>query len=96
MSQTRQLCTFLLDDLLFGIEVTHVQEVIRYQEMTVVPLASSVVRAVMASPAWPKNAGCVASKTTLPCATRAATLPSAHGTSALTVVSLAAFGRLSL
>jgi purine-binding chemotaxis protein CheW len=47
MAQTRQLCTFLLDDLLFGIEVTHVQEVIRYQEMTVVPLASSVVRGLI-------------------------------------------------
>ena len=44
---TRQLCTFLLDTLLFGIEVTNVQEVIRYQEMTAVPLASSVVRGLI-------------------------------------------------
>lgn len=47
MSQSRQLCTFALDNLLFGIEVTHVQEVIRYQEMTAVPLASSVVRGLI-------------------------------------------------
>jgi len=39
----RQLCTFLLDGLLFGVDVTRVQEVIRHQEMTPVPLAPSVV-----------------------------------------------------
>ena len=43
----RQLCTFLLDNLLLGIEVMNVQEVIRYQEMTAVPLASSVVRGLI-------------------------------------------------
>ena len=47
MAQTRQLCTFLLDNLLFGIEVMNVQEVIRYQEMTAVPLATSVVRGLI-------------------------------------------------
>jgi purine-binding chemotaxis protein CheW len=47
VAQTRQLCTFLLDDVLFGIEVMNVQEVIRYQEMTAVPLASSVVRGLI-------------------------------------------------
>lgn len=40
---TRQLCTFYLDDLAFGIDVRRVQEVIRYQEMTRVPRASKVV-----------------------------------------------------
>lgn len=35
----RQLCTFELDGHSFGIEVVTVQEVIRYQEMTEVPLA---------------------------------------------------------
>ncbi len=39
----RQLCTFLVDDLLFGVDVIHVQEVIRYQQMTPVPLAPTVV-----------------------------------------------------
>lgn len=43
MSQTSQFCTFYLDELLFGIELRSVQEVIRYVEMTRVPLAPSVV-----------------------------------------------------
>ena len=47
VTTTRQLCTFLLDDLLFGIEVMNVQEVIRYQEMTAVPLATAVVRGLI-------------------------------------------------
>jgi purine-binding chemotaxis protein CheW len=38
--ETRQFATFTVDTLLFGIEVTNVQEVIRYQEMTAVPLAA--------------------------------------------------------
>lgn len=47
VSETRQLCTFLIDGMLFGVDVMHVQEVIRYQEMTVVPLASSTVRGLI-------------------------------------------------
>ena len=43
MSDSKQFCTFLLDGLFFGIEVENVQEVIRYQSMTQVPLASSVI-----------------------------------------------------
>lgn len=43
MSQPRQLCTFYLQNLLFGVEVEQVQEVIRYQEMTRIPLAPAVV-----------------------------------------------------
>ncbi|HEV2968340.1 MAG TPA: chemotaxis protein CheW [Pirellulales bacterium] len=39
MADTRQYCTFFLDDLFFGVEVQKVQEVIRYQQMTRVPLA---------------------------------------------------------
>jgi purine-binding chemotaxis protein CheW len=38
--ETRQLATFTVDTLLFGVEVYKVQEVIRYQEMTPVPLAA--------------------------------------------------------
>jgi purine-binding chemotaxis protein CheW len=38
--ETRQLATFTVDTLLFGVEVYKVQEVIRYQEMTSVPLAA--------------------------------------------------------
>jgi purine-binding chemotaxis protein CheW len=43
MANAKQFATFHLDRLLFGVEVGKVQEVIRYQEMTRVPLASSVV-----------------------------------------------------
>jgi purine-binding chemotaxis protein CheW len=37
---SEQLCTFWLNDIYFGINVQHVQEVIRPQVMTRVPLAS--------------------------------------------------------
>lgn len=47
MAQTRQLCTFVLDKLLFGVDVVRVQEVIRYQPMTRVPLASPVIRGLI-------------------------------------------------
>ncbi len=43
MAAVKQFATFYLDRLLFGVEVAKVQEVIRYQEMTRVPLATSVV-----------------------------------------------------
>ena len=36
---TRQSCTFVVDDMQFGVDVLHVQEVIRYQQITPVPLA---------------------------------------------------------
>ncbi len=44
---SQQYCTFYLDGLFFGVEVMKVQEVIRYQEMTRVPLASDVVRGLI-------------------------------------------------
>ncbi|MBS2020709.1 MAG: chemotaxis protein CheW, partial [Deltaproteobacteria bacterium] len=47
LGESRQLCTFLIDGMLFGVDVTNVQEVIRYQEMTRVPLASSTVRGLI-------------------------------------------------
>jgi len=43
MNTAQQYCTFYLDGMFFGVEVEKVQEVIRYQEMTRVPLASHVV-----------------------------------------------------
>lgn len=46
-SGTAQYATFLLDGLYFGIEVQKVQEVIRHQEMTPVPLAPAVVRGLI-------------------------------------------------
>lgn len=47
MTETRQLCTFRLDDLFLGVEVELVQEVIRHQPMTHVPLASKTVRGLI-------------------------------------------------
>ena len=43
MAATSQFCTFYLDNLLFGVELQRVQEVIRSLEMTKVPLAPAVV-----------------------------------------------------
>jgi purine-binding chemotaxis protein CheW len=43
MTTEKQFCTFYLQDLLFGVEVQNVQEVIRYQGMTEVPLAPNEV-----------------------------------------------------
>lgn len=46
-AKVEQFCTFYLDKSLFGVEVGRVQEVIRSQEMTAVPLAPSVVRGLI-------------------------------------------------
>ena len=47
MAQNEQLCTFFLDGHFFGVPVQQVQEVIRYQEMTRVPLVPQVVRGLI-------------------------------------------------
>ncbi|CDI02557.1 MAG: chemotaxis protein CheW [Candidatus Competibacter denitrificans] len=47
MADQRQLCTFFLEERFFGIEVERVQEVIRYQTVTPVPLAPAVVRGLI-------------------------------------------------
>jgi len=47
MSETKQFCTFFLNGLFFGVEVLQVQEVLRYQPMTPVPLASPVVQGLI-------------------------------------------------
>ena len=47
MADERQYCTFFLDGQYFGIDVLRVQEVIRHQEMTRVPLAPAVVRGLI-------------------------------------------------
>ena len=44
---TVQYCTFTLEKLTFGIEVERVQEVIRTQPLTVVPLANEIVRGLI-------------------------------------------------
>lgn len=47
MTEKQQFSTFVVDNLFFGIEVEKVQEVLRYQEMTRVPLAPPVVRGLI-------------------------------------------------
>ena len=39
----KQICTFYVDNHFFGVEANCVQEVIRYQEMTRVPLTSECI-----------------------------------------------------
>lgn len=47
MIDTKQFCTFYLNGLFFGVEVLRVQEVIRYQEMTCVPLAPHMIEGLI-------------------------------------------------
>lgn len=47
MTGEHQFCTFLLGDYFFGVEVLRVQEVVRHQEMTRVPLAPAAVRGLI-------------------------------------------------
>lgn len=47
MSDVHQYCTFYLGELYFGLELLNIQEIIRYQEMTLVPLAPQVVRGLI-------------------------------------------------
>ena len=47
MTTTKQFCTFFLNGLFFGVEVLKVQEVIRYQEMTRVPLAPVTIQGLI-------------------------------------------------
>lgn len=47
MASKRQFCTFYLDELYLGVPVEGVQELIRAQEITPVPLASAVVRGLI-------------------------------------------------
>ena len=47
MLDERHFCTFFLGNHLFGVPVLTVQEVIRYQDMTQVPLAPPVVKGLI-------------------------------------------------
>ena len=47
MSDRNQFATFFVNGLFFGVEVLKVQEVIRYQEMTRVPLAPAMVHGLI-------------------------------------------------
>jgi purine-binding chemotaxis protein CheW len=47
VAESYQYCTFFVAGHYFGLDVLKVQEIIRYQEMTRVPLASPVVRGLI-------------------------------------------------
>jgi len=47
MTDSKQYATFFLNNLFLGVEVRKVQEVIRYQEMTRVPLAPNMVQGLI-------------------------------------------------
>jgi purine-binding chemotaxis protein CheW len=47
MATSQQFCTFFLDSHLFGVPVPQVQEVIRFHELTRVPLAPDVVEGMI-------------------------------------------------
>ena len=47
MTDSKQYATFFLSNLFLGVEVRKVQEVIRYQEMTRVPLAPNMVQGLI-------------------------------------------------
>ena len=47
MAESRQMCTFQLANLLFGIDVQWVQEVLKYRELTQVPLAPEEVKGLI-------------------------------------------------
>ena len=46
-AMTGQICTFWVDGLYFGLQVEHVQEVLRYQQLTVVPCAPDAVHGLI-------------------------------------------------
>ena len=44
---SRQFATFFVSDLFFGVDVIHVQEVLRFQQMTRVPQAPEVIEGLI-------------------------------------------------
>jgi purine-binding chemotaxis protein CheW len=47
VEKRQQFCTFFLNDQFLGVPVEQVQEVIRFQEMTRVPLVPAVIRGLI-------------------------------------------------
>ena len=47
MNDRKQFCTFYLGRRLLGVDVLKIQEVIRFQELTEVPLAPPVIRGLL-------------------------------------------------
>jgi purine-binding chemotaxis protein CheW len=47
MAEPKQFCTFYVNDILLGIEVLAVQEVLKHQELTEVPLAPPEIQGLI-------------------------------------------------
>ena len=47
MKVKKQLCTFYVNGFYFGVDVLRVQEVIKYQKMTPVPVSPAVVKGLI-------------------------------------------------
>ena len=47
MAASKQFCTFRLDGMLCGVEVDRVQEVLRFQRMTRIPLAPATAKGLI-------------------------------------------------
>src|SRR5215831_18306196 len=47
MADAQRLCSFVVGDLLFGVDVMHVQEVVRQHALTPIPLAPPAIRGLM-------------------------------------------------
>ena len=47
MAEPKQFCSFYVDDILIGIEVLAVQEVLRYQDVTEIPLAPPAIQGLI-------------------------------------------------
>ena len=47
MAEPKQFCSFYVDDILIGIEVLAVQEVLRYQDVTEIPLAPRAIQGLI-------------------------------------------------
>jgi purine-binding chemotaxis protein CheW len=43
----KQLCTFSIDEIKFGVDVSQVQEILRHQEITAVPLAPPTIAGLL-------------------------------------------------
>ena len=77
MADERLLCTFRVADHLLGLDIAVVQEVLRHQEITRLPLAAPAVRGIM------NLRGRIVPAVDL---RRCLSLPSAEGLSAATIV----------
>ena len=47
MTEPKQFCTFYVNNILLGIEVLDVQEVLRYQDLTEIPLAPPEIQGLI-------------------------------------------------